>query len=163
MKPSNCASAIGFMPCAARPTVRPAMVVSSSGVSNTRHSPNFSDRPCVARNTPPLTPTSSPSTTTDGSRFISYASACVTPSIKVICAMSVTSLFQCLRLGPLRRQIRRQFGEGVIEHRSDRLRAGFQVGIHLVVHPIAAFGLPSVFLFLVPRFLRFEPGAQADR
>ena len=71
MKPSNCASATGFMPCEAMPTVRPAMVVSSSGVSSTRSVPNVADRPAVARNTPPLTPTSSPSTTTVSSWRIS--------------------------------------------------------------------------------------------
>ena len=65
MKPSNCASATGFMPCEAMPTVRPAMVVSSSGVSRMRSVPKVADRPAVARNTPPLTPTSSPSTTTE--------------------------------------------------------------------------------------------------
>ena len=70
-KPSNCASATGFMPCAAMPTVRPAMVVSSSGVSITRWLPNSACRPAVARNTPPLTPTSSPSTTTESSARIS--------------------------------------------------------------------------------------------
>ena len=32
----NWISATGFMPCAARPTVRPAIVVSASGVSSTR-------------------------------------------------------------------------------------------------------------------------------
>jgi hypothetical protein len=71
MKPSNWASAIGFMPCEAMPTVKPAIVVSSSGVSSTRSLPKVCDRPAVARNTPPLTPTSSPSTTTESSLRIS--------------------------------------------------------------------------------------------
>src|SRR5690606_18781381 len=83
-KPSNWASATGFMPCAARPTDRPAMVVSSSGVSSTRCGPNFCCRPAVARNTPPLTPTSSPSTSTDGSCSSSHARARVIASIRVI-------------------------------------------------------------------------------
>src|SRR5690606_26451790 len=72
------------MPCAARPTERPAMVVSSSGVSSTRCGPNFCCRPAVARNTPPFTPTSSPSTSTDGACSSSQARARVIASIRVI-------------------------------------------------------------------------------
>ena len=66
------------------PTDRPAMVVSSSGVSSTRWAPKRFCRPAVARNTPPLTPTSSPSTTTVGSCEISHARAWVMASIRVI-------------------------------------------------------------------------------
>src|SRR5690348_11750007 len=161
MKPSNCASATGFMPCAARPTVTPAMVVSSSGVSSTRSSPNFSCRPTVARNTPPLTPTSSPSTTTESSCCISYASAWVTASIRVMAAMSVRSFFQRERKVALLLQVRRDLGEGVIEHRGHRLCLALEVGIHFVVHPVAALFLQCLFLLLVPGLLRLQPGAQA--
>src|SRR5690348_16012038 len=161
MKPSNCASATGFMPCAARPTVTPAMVVSSSGVSSTRSSPNFSCRPTVARNTPPLTPTSSPSTTTESSCCISYASAWVTASIRVMAAMSVRSFFQRERKVALLFQVRRDLGEGVVEHRGHRLHLAFEIGIHFVVHPLVALVLQRLFLLLVPGLVRFEVHAQA--
>src|SRR6185295_10629896 len=53
------------------------MPPSERGVSMTR-SGNSSERPAVARNTPPNLPTSSPSTTTRGSRRISTRSASLT-------------------------------------------------------------------------------------
>ncbi|MNR01068.1 hypothetical protein D3C85_1168620 [compost metagenome] len=71
MKPWNWNSATGLSPWVAMPTATPAISPSASGVSITRLKPNLSRRPTVARNTPPLTPTSSPSTTTSGSCSIS--------------------------------------------------------------------------------------------
>src|SRR3954468_19025592 len=53
------------------------MPPSASGVSMTR-SGNSSERPAGARNTPPNLPTSSPRTTTRGSRRISSRSASLT-------------------------------------------------------------------------------------
>src|SRR4051794_26976796 len=50
------------------PTAAPRMPASASGVSKQRSGPKRSRRPAVARNTPPARPTSSPSTSTDGSR-----------------------------------------------------------------------------------------------
>ena len=51
--------------------VLPTITDSASGVSTTRSLPNSSINPSVARNTPPLTPTSSPSKTTSLSLRIS--------------------------------------------------------------------------------------------
>src|SRR5512134_2408308 len=66
------------------PTAVPTMPPSARGVSMTRSAPNSSCRPCVARNTPPNLPTSSPSTTTSGSRRISSRSASLTAWITFI-------------------------------------------------------------------------------
>src|SRR5207342_3225882 len=138
-KPSNCASATGFMPCEARPTVRPAIVVSSSGVSSTRCEPKVACRPAVARNTPPLTPTSSPSTTTVSSLRISYASACVIASIRVIAEGSaMAATLQSDGRIALRLQVRRQLGIEVIEHRSHRLHLALEVGVDFHVDQLAA-------------------------
>src|SRR3989442_9656810 len=51
-----------------RPTAAPRIPASASGVSKQRSGPKRSRRPTVARNTPPARPTSSPITSTDGSR-----------------------------------------------------------------------------------------------
>src|SRR5882762_4342399 len=51
---------------------------SASGVSITRSAPTSSIKPTVARNTPPNFPTSSPITTTRGSRRISIRRASLT-------------------------------------------------------------------------------------
>src|SRR4249919_903459 len=156
--PSNCASATGFMPCEARPTVRPAIVVSSSGVSSTRSDPNVACKPAVARNTPPLTPTSSPSTTTVSSLRISYARAWVIASISVIAAgaavagSAMATALPCDGFGTLREQVRRRIAVEVIEHRGHRLHLAFKVRIDLDVHQLAALLDPR-------RFLRFGPRA----
>src|SRR5438034_1822755 len=51
-----------------KPTAVPRIPASASGVSKQRSGPNRSRSPAVARNTPPARPTSSPITSTDGSR-----------------------------------------------------------------------------------------------
>ena len=51
------------------------IAVSAIGVSRTRSGPNSSSRPAVTLKTPPASATSSPKTTTEGSRFISSAIA----------------------------------------------------------------------------------------
>src|SRR5712691_2660840 len=61
----------------------PAITPSESGVSMTRSAPNSPYRPSVARNTPPLRPTSSPKTTTRESRAISRFNAWFTASTTV--------------------------------------------------------------------------------
>src|SRR5687768_10109484 len=63
------------------PIALPMMPASASGVSITRSPPNSSYRPDVARNTPPNLPTSSPRTTTRGSRRIWVRSASRTASM----------------------------------------------------------------------------------
>src|SRR5262249_9236370 len=57
------------------PTHSPLINRSESGVSITRSAPNRCCSPTVARKTPPLTPTSSPSTTTLASASMARASA----------------------------------------------------------------------------------------
>src|SRR5207342_539917 len=161
-KPSNCASATGFMPCEARPTVRPAIVVSSSGVSSTRCEPKVACRPAVARNTPPLTPTSSPSTTTVSSLRISYASACVIASMSVMaCGVAVACSAIGLALqgdggSALRQQVRRRIGIEEVEHRSHRLHLALEVGVDFHVDQLGALLDPR-------RFGRLVPGAGVDQ
>src|SRR5512133_674357 len=70
------------------PRAVPTIPPSVSGVSKTRSPPNSSCSPCVARKTPPNLPTSSPRTTTSGSRRISVRSASFTAWITFRVAMS---------------------------------------------------------------------------
>src|SRR5574342_514157 len=78
MKSANWISGTGFRPWRAIPTAVPMMPPSARGVSMTRSWPNSSCSPCVARKTPPKRPTSSPITTTLGSRRISRRRASFT-------------------------------------------------------------------------------------
>ena len=119
MKPMNWISPTGLRPCAAMPTHRPLISSSASGVSITRSGPKRFCRPTVARKTPPLTPTSSPSTTTFGSSCMARASARLTASTSVTSAMGGT--LQLVALGGVDV---RQLGVEVIEHGLRRARAG---------------------------------------
>src|SRR5579884_3864607 len=86
MKSANWISATGRRPFRALPIATPTMQDSARGVSSTLASPYLAWRPSVARNTPPLRPTSSPSTQTRGSRSISSWRASRMPSIRVLTA-----------------------------------------------------------------------------
>src|SRR6185312_10467376 len=109
----NWISATGRRPWVAMPMDMPAIIPSASGVSCTRSLPNCSCKPAVARNTPPLTPTSSPSTTTEGSRVISHACARLMASIIVTLAMEcVAPCALALLADALGRVL-----EEVVEHR----------------------------------------------
>ena len=66
------------------PIAVPMMPHSDSGVSKQRFSPNSSNRPAVAPNTPPFLPTSSPNTITRSSLRISVRIASVIASSIVI-------------------------------------------------------------------------------
>src|SRR5689334_11123303 len=57
----------GRSPDMARPTAKPTMPASASGVSKHRLSPYAENSPSVMRKTPPRRPTSSPNTTTRSS------------------------------------------------------------------------------------------------
>src|SRR6185312_6879571 len=112
------------------PTAIPAMVASASGVSWTRSLPKRCCSPAVARNTPPLTPTSWPMTTTCRSCCISQPCAIAMASIMVIFAKvlrtaGLRGVFA--RDAPLLVQLRRQGGEQMIEHRIGRGRGPAQV------------------------------------
>ena len=72
-KSLNMSSATGRSPVIAAPIAAPTIACSLIGVSRTRSGPNWPNRPSVSLNTPPAAPTSSPSSTTDGSRSISRA------------------------------------------------------------------------------------------
>src|SRR5690606_31165816 len=135
-----------------------AMEVSHSGVSMTRQGPNLSCRPTVARNTPPLTPTSSPSTTTLSSCAISQASACVTASMRVI---SATAHLPGDGEGALLCKFQRHVGVQVIEHGFHRLCTRVEVGVDLLVHARLAFGLPGLLLCIAPRAQTRQVGTQA--
>src|SRR5436190_7125721 len=153
MKPMNCISATGFKPCAARPTLMPAISVSASGVSKTRAEPKRCCRPAVARNTPPFAPTSSPSTTTLSSASSSCASACVTASTSVISLMARASHRVALLM-----QRRRQLREQMLEHRLGWARRyGEELGDGLLDARVARFACRGL-LRLAP-----EPLAQQVR
>src|SRR5581483_831347 len=80
--------ATGRQPAIARPIAEPAMTPSDSGVSITRFG-YLSYRPSVARNTPPVLPTSSPMISMRSSRSISTASAWLTASTTVASGIAV--------------------------------------------------------------------------
>src|SRR5579863_5259575 len=97
----------------------PAMVASASGVSCTRSLPNLSCSPAVARNTPPLAPTSCPITTTFASCCISQPCAIAMASIMVIFAKSMTAGFCAVfaRRSALFLQMCRHGRKKMLEHR----------------------------------------------
>src|SRR5437762_11814227 len=66
-----------------RPTAVPRIPASASGVSTQRSAPKRSRNPAVARKTPPARPTSSPITSTSGSRSSSTWNASLTASTSV--------------------------------------------------------------------------------
>src|SRR4051794_15185570 len=104
-----------------RPTAVPRMPASASGVSTQRSDPKRSRRPAVARKTPPARPTSSPSTSTFGSRSSSVWSASFTAS---------TSVSSAIEDPPQLREIGREggwrVGERVLE---DEARIGRGLGL----------------------------------
>ncbi len=71
-------STTGRSPACAAPTAIPMKAVSETGVSKTRRPPNWRASPLVAPNTPPSFATSSPKTTTEWSRSISWRRAAAT-------------------------------------------------------------------------------------
>src|SRR6185369_3069853 len=105
MKSANWISATGRRPFMAAPIEVPMIIDSVSGVSMTRSSPNSPYSPSVARKTPPLSPTSSPSTITASSRRISSARVSRTASMNVLSAISPL---------PLRPSVDRAFGGGFV-------------------------------------------------
>src|SRR5581483_1302534 len=141
----NWISPTGLSPCTAMPTHRPLMSSSASGVSITRSGPKRFSRPTVARNTPPLTPTSSPSTTTLGSSCMARASARLTASTSVTSAMGAA-----LQLAPLGRVDVRQPGVEVIEHGLRRARPHGEIALHRGLDALLAFGRQLLLLGLAP-------------
>src|SRR5712692_666012 len=129
------------------PTHSPLINSSASGVSITRSAPNRCCSPTVARNTPPLTPTSSPSTTTLASSSMARASARLTASTSVS-----SGIGRSLQLSPLAGVSGRQFRIEVIEHGLRPARAGRQIALHRSFHALLALGGT---LLLLPARLHF--------
>src|SRR5690606_30059123 len=164
----NWISTTGLRPWAAIPTARPPSAVSASGVSITRFRPNCSRNPKVARNTPPLTPTSSPSTTTLSSSCMARCRARLTASTRLSffsfmalpsgCLASCDALAQHLALLS---QHSRPTRVEIVENRLGRLLAGFLETLHRLLHLGLAGGDQVLLAGLVPIAARGEKGLQA--
>src|SRR5277367_5325249 len=130
----------------------PAIVASAKGVSCTRSLPKRSCSPAVARNTPPLAPTSCPITTTFASCCISQPCASAMASIIVIFAKSMTAGFRSVfsRRCALRLQVRGQSREQMLEHRIRRRLGRCEVRSHGGLDLIGACLLQIAFLRRVP-------------
>src|SRR6266436_6654468 len=151
----NWISPTGFSPCAAMPTHRPPISASASGVSMTRSRPKRCWSPTVARKTPPLTPMSSPSSTTLGSSPSARASATLIASTNVISGTE-----RCLKLAALAPIGMREFGVEMIEHGLRSARARRQIAGDRRLHPLLALGGELLFLRLAPGHLADEIGPQ---
>src|SRR6266516_6884072 len=156
MKPMNWISPTGLRPCAAMPTHSPLINSSASGVSITRSAPNRCCSSTVARKTPPLTPTSSPSTTTLASSSMARASARLTASTNVTSGIGASG-----ELRPLAGIGAREFGVEMVEHRLRRTRRGRQIAFDRRLVLLLAFGGELLLLRLAPRVLTYEIGEQA--
>src|SRR5262249_61338483 len=143
-------------PCAAMPTHSPLINSSASGVSITRSAPNRCCSPTVARKTPPLTPTSSPSTTTLASSSMARASARLTASTSVTSGIGASAELRPLAgIGP------REFGVEMVEHRLWRAWRGRQIALDRRLDLLLAVGRELLLLRFAPRLLTYEIGAQA--
>src|SRR5262249_51015700 len=156
-KPMNWISPTGLSPCAAMPTQAPPISSSDSGVSITRSGPKRCCSPTVARNTPPFTPTSSPSTITFGSSCIARASARLTASTSVDSGIAAS-----LQLVALGRVDLGKFGIEVIEHRLRRSWRFRQIPFCRSVDALLALACELFLLRLAPCLLADEIGAQPD-
>src|SRR5262249_49709484 len=138
------------------PTHKPLISSSANGVSITRSGPKRSCKPSVARNTPPLTPTSSPRTRTLMSSCMARASA------KLMASTSVTSGMGCalelVALGPI--YIRKP-GVEVVKHRVRCTWGICQVVLHRRLDALLAWGAELPLLELAPRPLCDKVGPQA--
>src|SRR5690606_34571425 len=165
-KPMNWISATGFRPCAAMPTDMPAIRPSASGVSCTRNAPKRSCRPTVARNTPPLMPTSSPSTTTSGSSASARASARLMPSTSVTLGMLrlvPRTAAIAARGGLLRGERGRWMCEQVCEQLVGTHGRAVLVGVHGFLDARAALRAQRGLVGIAPPALRAQPGAGAQQ
>src|ERR1700680_4329210 len=137
------------------PTHSPLINSSASGVSITRSAPKRFCSPAVARNTPPLTPTSSPSTTTLGSSSSARASA------RLMASTTVTSVMRrSLELVALARIGLRERGIEMIEHGLGRAWGRRQIALDRRLDLQLALGRKLFLLRLAPRLLRNQVGPQ---
>src|SRR5437868_7083527 len=154
------------MPYSARPTDVPMMPASASGVSTTRSAPKRSIRPSVARKTPPLRPTSSPSTRTRSSSVSATASASLMASTRVRLGMRLLLVAGGLQVRPQLAALGLQYGRrravDVVEHGlGGRSRLG-QRGGDGAGHALAHLLLQRFLARAIPLPLALEVGAQAD-
>src|ERR671930_80717 len=151
----NWISPTGRSPCAAMPTQSPLIRSSASGVSITRSAPKRCCSPTVARKTPPLTPTSSPSTTTSPSSSMARTSARLMDWTSVISGIGAPA-----ELGSLAGVAARQFGVEIVEHRLRRARRGGQIALDRRLDCFLALGRKLFLLRLAPHLLAHEIRAQ---
>src|ERR1700747_1339950 len=130
------------------PTQSPLIRSSASGVSRTRSDPKRFCKPAVARKTPPLMPTSSPSTTTLGSSSIARPSARLTASTKVTSGIVLPREFTALRGIDLR-----QTGIEVIEHGFARTRCGCEIAFDCRLDALIALGRKLLLVRFAPNLL----------
>src|SRR5690554_2013016 len=158
--------ASGWRPCAAMPTAMPLISVSASGVSITRRKPKRSCRPTVARNTPPLAPTSSPSTTTSGSSAMARCSARLIASTMQTGLRSVMGRLsqgscpnqQFIALLPV---ALRQLGKQVVKGGARISLRQTAECLHGGIDPLAEVPLQLLLLLLVPQPLAMQKALQA--
>src|SRR3984893_10961810 len=154
--PINWISPTGFSPCTAMPMQSPLIRSSASGVSRTRSDPKRSCSPTVARKTPPLTPTSSPSTTTLGSSCIARASARLMASTNVTSDIVLSREFTPLRdigLG--------QLAIEMIEHGFRPAWLRCQIAFDRRLDAFMALGGKLFLLRFAPHFLANKESPQA--
>src|SRR6185436_14786025 len=155
-KSPNMMSTTGRMPAIAAPTARPVNPASEIGVSMTRSLPNSSTRPFTTLNGVPASATSSPRSTTLGSRRISSASASRIASAKVSSRTAVPDGSGLLAVTVS--------GIDVLVHfawiRKRRVQRELDGGIHLDGH----FALDAIQRRLIGQAFRDERcGEQRDR
>src|SRR5690349_7923434 len=136
MKSLNWISGTGRSPYMAMPMAAPTIPASASGVSMTRSGPNSSMSPSVARKTPPNLPTSSPSTTTRGSRRISMRRASFTAWMMFQAGMSGAALDPALDEELARLVARAHERTGRDEAEAQRQALALQFGEHLGPHEL---------------------------
>src|SRR6516164_6797245 len=151
----NWISPTGFSPCAAIPTHAPLMSSSASGVSITRSGPNRVCNPAVARNTPPLMPTSSPSTITSRSSSMARASARLMASTSVTSATIRSFDPRALALVHLR-----QRGIEMVEHGRGRAWRSREIALDGHFHALLAIGRQAFLVGLAPGLAAYEIGSQ---
>src|SRR5258708_24976488 len=156
MTPRNGMPPTGLRPCAAMPAHSPLINSSASGGPIRRSAANRCCRPTVARKTPPLTPTSSPSTTTLASSSMARASARLTASTSVTSGIGASA-----ELRPLAGIGSREFGVEMVEHRLWCARRGRQIALDRRLDLLLAVGRELFLLRFAPRLLTYEIGAQA--
>src|SRR5690348_7513791 len=139
------------------PTAMPAIRPSASGVSATRSGPKRCCRPAVARNTPPLMPTSSPMTTTRSSSSIARASARLMPSTSVMFDIALRLLAE---LGGLPGVLARQPRVEMLEHLLRPRRRRIEVRLNHLLHMHRGVLGERLLLGRRPGALGVQPGAQ---